>query len=152
MIVLGPTFGQEFSNNQEVFLEERPPGLVSFGRDARSNGGMSGNENLWNKRDFWFRRGWKILFSKPRSRFVFTLYCRYFKCAVIVEMSSRMKIDEGKCPFPNSCIWQTCTVGNSSCYWTANCPMGDTQCEDMIHNANFEVNGDPISCDVCFNT
>jgi len=69
-----------------------------------------------------------------------------------VEMSSRLKIEDGKCPFPNSCIWQTCTVGNSSCYWTANCPMGDTQCEDMIHNANFEVNGDPVSCDVCFNT
>jgi len=69
-----------------------------------------------------------------------------------VEMSSRLKIEDGKCPFPNSCIWQTCTVGDSSCYWTANCPMGDQQCEDMIHNANFEVNGDPISCDVCFNT
>ena len=76
----------------------------------------------------------------------------FYIYSVIVEMSSRLKIEDGKCPFPNSCIWQTCTVGDSSCYWTANCPMGDTQCEDMIHNANFEVNGDPVSCDVCFNT
>ena len=30
--------------------------------------------------------------------------------------------------------------------------MYDAECEDMIHNSNFHVNGDPVHCSVCFNT
>merc|ERR1712179_281554 len=70
-----------------------------------------------------------------------------------VELSRHLRSrGDGKCPFPNKCIWQPCKVGKDSCYWIANCPMGDLYCEDMIHNSNFHTNGDPVSCDVCFNT
>jgi len=56
------------------------------------------------------------------------------------------------CSFHSQCFWQTCKFGSDSCFWTVNCPAGDASCNDMIHNSNFHVNGDPISCTACFNT
>ena len=120
-------------------------GMPQAMEECRERDIFEANEILGSEEDG------RFFFQSPGKNIVFIFVSQYL-CSVIVEMSSRLKIEDGKCPFPNSCIWQTCTVGDSSCYWTANCPMGDQQCEDMIHNANFEVNGDPISCDVCFNT
>merc|ERR1712179_62334 len=56
------------------------------------------------------------------------------------------------CKFPSSCMWQTCWIGSDSCFWTVNCPANDDECEDMIHNSDFHVNDDPITCKACFNT
>jgi len=57
------------------------------------------------------------------------------------------------CFFHSQCIWQTCYVGSTSCFWTVTCPMGDEYCDDMIHNNNFHDNGgNMLHCDVCFNT
>ena len=50
------------------------------------------------------------------------------------------------------CLWQTCWVGSDSCFWTVICPANDNECYDMIHNSNFHVNDDPITCKACFNT
>jgi len=58
----------------------------------------------------------------------------------------------GTCSFPSKCLWQTCWVGSDSCFWTVNCPANDEQCDDMIHNSDFHVNDDPITCKACFNT
>ena len=58
----------------------------------------------------------------------------------------------GSCSFPSNCMWQTCWVGSDSCFWTVNCPENDEQCDDMIHNSDFHVNDDPITCKACFNT
>lgn len=49
-------------------------------------------------------------------------------------------------------MWQTCWVGDDSCFWTVNCPANDEECDDMIHNSDFHVNDDPITCKACFNT
>merc|ERR1712179_186501 len=58
----------------------------------------------------------------------------------------------GSCAFPADCLWQTCWVGDDSCFWTVNCPANDNECDDMIHNSDFHVNDDPITCKACFNT
>jgi len=58
----------------------------------------------------------------------------------------------GSCSFPSNCMWQTCWVGSDSCFWTVNCPENDKECDDMIHNSDFHVNDDPITCKACFNT
>ena len=58
----------------------------------------------------------------------------------------------GSCAFPADCLWQTCWVGSDSCFWTVNCPANDNECDDMIHNSDFHVNDDPITCKACFNT
>jgi len=58
----------------------------------------------------------------------------------------------GSCAFPSDCLWQTCWVGSDSCFWTVNCPANDYECDDMIHNGDFHVNDDPITCKACFNT
>jgi len=56
------------------------------------------------------------------------------------------------CAFPAECLWQTCYIGRDSCFWTVNCPQNDKECDDMIHNSDFHVNDDPITCKPCFNT
>ena len=56
------------------------------------------------------------------------------------------------CAFPAECLWQTCWIGRDSCFWTVNCPQNDKECDDMIHNSDFHVNDDPITCKPCFNT
>jgi len=61
--------------------------------------------------------------------------------------------DTTGCQFHSQCIWQTCIFGTDSCFWTVNCPAGDVECDDMIHNNNFHgPDGIPIHCDACFNT
>merc|ERR1719239_1015937 len=66
-------------------------------------------------------------------------------------MSSH-SLKSGSCSFPSNCMWQTCWVGSDSCFWTVNCPENDKECDDMIHNSDFHVNDDPITCKACFNT
>ena len=61
-------------------------------------------------------------------------------------------LKSGSCAFPADCLWQTCWVGDDSCFWTVNCPANDNECDDMIHNSDFHVNDDPITCKACFNT
>merc|ERR1739838_653599 len=63
----------------------------------------------------------------------------------------------GDCFFPGECVWQTCTYGTDSCYWTVSCPPTPTgesaNCDDVIHNSNFHgPDGAPIKCEPCFNT
>jgi len=61
-------------------------------------------------------------------------------------------LTNGKCSFHAQCFWQTCKFGSDSCFWTVNCPADDDMCDDMIHNSNFHINDNPISCTPCFNT
>ena len=68
----------------------------------------------------------------------------------IEEVQGSLK--SGSCSFPSNCMWQTCWVGSDSCFWTVNCPENDKECDDMIHNSDFHVNDDPITCKACFNT
>jgi len=68
------------------------------------------------------------------------------------ETVESLKSSLRTCQFPAECIWQTCWVGDDSCFWTVNCPSNDEQCDDMIHNSDFHVNDDPITCRACFNT
>jgi len=56
------------------------------------------------------------------------------------------------CRFSDKCMWQTCYFGKDSCFWTVSCPNGDVNCGHMIHNGNFHVNGNPLTCKACFNT
>jgi len=55
------------------------------------------------------------------------------------------------CKFSSECLWQTCYFGTDSCYWTANCPTSDHECNEMIHNHDFNQNDTPMHCNACFN-
>merc|ERR1712236_128685 len=62
---------------------------------------------------------------------------------------------EPGCHMPTDCLWQTCTVGHDSCYWTiVNCPATDEQCLDhnmILHDCGDNPSGCQISCKPCAN-
>ena len=93
-----------------------------------------------------------------RSQAHSTLTGPSHKCLVCFTLNYLLKlaadgaVRSGTCQFPAECMWQTCWVGDDSCFWTVNCPANDDECDDMIHNSDFHVNDDPITCKACFNT
>merc|ERR1712002_35858 len=61
------------------------------------------------------------------------------------------------CKMPADCLWQTCTVGRDSCYWTiVNCPAGEDVGDCLEHNSVLHDCGDTpdecqVSCTPCAN-
>jgi len=62
------------------------------------------------------------------------------------------------CNMADSCLWQTCQVGSDSCWWTVNCDVSETDCDEtlehssVIHECANGGHGDcQISCRPCYN-